>query len=188
MKIGLDFDGVISDCGKLKADCAKMLYGVDIPGGQFKRDLVIGNGWLTEEQYKEITKAVYYDRKFVSFLHPVDGALSCVPRLRGDGHTVLVITSREETNLEIAREWIERHRLPLELVGVGLHNSKAEAAMGLHVYVDDDLHKLKPLVGLVPNLFLFSWGHNQRFNEAGVAARVSSWKELYQKIEALEDI
>ncbi|MBI4489777.1 MAG: hypothetical protein HY694_11880 [Deltaproteobacteria bacterium] len=188
MKIGLDFDGVISDCGKLKSDCAKMLFGVDIPGGQFKRDLVIGNGWLTEEQYQEITKAVYYNREVGTLMEPVDGVVASVPKLFEAGHKVLVITSREEINLEIAREWIERHRLPLELVGVGLHNSKAQAAMGLDVYVDDDLHKLRPLVGIVPNLFLFSWEYNHHFDEARVAIRVSCWKELYRKIGALADV
>ena len=185
MKIGLDFDGVISNCAKLKSDCAKRLYGAHIPGSQFKKDFVIANGWLTEEQYQEITKAVYYTREVGTLMEPVGGALSCVSKLVKEGHTVLVITSREETNLEIAGEWIERHRLPVELVGVGLHNNKAHAATGLDVYVDDDLPKLEPLVGVVPNLFLFSWGYNQRFNETGIAVRVFTWKELYRRIDSL---
>lgn len=54
MKIGLDFDGVISDCGRLKSDYARKLYGVSVPAGQFKRDFVIGNGWLTAEQLATI--------------------------------------------------------------------------------------------------------------------------------------
>ena len=41
MKIGLDFDGVISDCGKLKSDSAKKLYGVDIPSAKFKKEIVV---------------------------------------------------------------------------------------------------------------------------------------------------
>ena len=185
MKIGLDFDGVISNCAKLKSDCAKRLFSVYIPGTQFKKDFVLENGWLTEEQYQEITKAVYYTREVGTLMEPVDGTLSFVPKLLKDGHTVLVITSREKINLEIAREWMERHRLPLDLVGAGLHNSKAHAATGLDVYVDDDLPKLEPLVGVVPNLFLFSWGYNQRFNETGIAVRVFTWKELYRRIDAL---
>ena len=186
MKIGLDFDGVISDCGKLKADCAKSLYGVNIPGSQFKRDFVIGNGWLTEEQYREITKAVYYTREIGIHMEPVEGALSGVPKLVKDGHKVSVITSRRDTELEIAKEWSAKQGLPLEFVGVGYRNNKVQAASGLDVYVDDDLHKLEPLVGVVPNLFLFSWEHNQHVNEDGVAVRVPSWKQLCQRIDALE--
>ena len=186
MKIGLDFDGVISNCAKLKSHCAKMLHGVDIPAGLFKRDLVIGNGWLTAEQFQEVGKAVYYSREFGSLLEPVDGTLSYLPKLIQDRHTVLVITSRKGIELEIAEEWLCRQGLALEFISVGgYHNSKAGAAMGFDVYVDDDLHKLQLLVGVVPNLFLFSWEHNRRFNESGVAVRVLSWEELYKKIETL---
>jgi hypothetical protein len=37
MKIGLDFDGVVTDCGKLKEGGVRGLYGVDIPASKFKR-------------------------------------------------------------------------------------------------------------------------------------------------------
>ena len=185
MKIGLDFDGVISNCAKLKSEYAKRLYGVHIPGSQFKKDFVIANGWLTEEQYQEITKAVYYTREVGTLMEPVGGALSCVSKLVKEGHAVLVITSRRDTELEIAKEWATRQGLALEFVGVGTRNNKAHAATGLDVYVDDDLPKLEPLVGVVPNLFLFSWGYNQRFNETGIAVRVFTWKELYRRIDSL---
>jgi len=48
MKIGLDFDGVISDCGKLKSDGAKKLYGFDIPSAKFKsRKLSMDRGYIS---------------------------------------------------------------------------------------------------------------------------------------------
>ena len=185
MKIGLDFDGVISKCGKLKADYAKSAYGVEIPATQFKKDVVIGNRWLAPDQYDQISRAVYFTREVGLCLEPVDGLFPCLPRLVEDGHSVSVITSRMETDLEIAREWSIKLGLSLELVGVGYRNSKAQRALGLDVYVDDDLHKLEPLVGVVTHLFLFSWGYNEPFNAAGIANRVLSWEELYRKICAL---
>lgn len=187
MKIGLDFDGVISNCGKLKAEYAKSAYGVEIPPTQFKKDVVIGNRLLSPDQYDQISTAVYFTREVGLRLEPVDGLFPCLPRLMEDGHTVSVITSRMETDLEIAKEWSRKQGLSLELIGVGYRNSKAQHALGLDVYVDDDLHKLEPLVDVVPHLFLFSWGYNERLNEAGVAQRVLSWNELYGKIRALGD-
>ena len=59
MKIGLDFDGVISDCGDLKSKGAKILYGVDIPPEKFKKELVVGQGILTLEQYANLQKQIY---------------------------------------------------------------------------------------------------------------------------------
>ncbi|MEK7660150.1 MAG: hypothetical protein AAB343_03020 [Patescibacteria group bacterium] len=49
MKIGIDFDGVVADCGRLKTLGAKELYGVDIAPEKFKKEIVVGEGILTSE-------------------------------------------------------------------------------------------------------------------------------------------
>jgi len=183
MKIGLDFDGVISDCGKLKSDGAKRLYGVDIPPAKFKKEIVVGEKYLTAEQYHELQKIIYGTREIGFLMEPVGGVLHYLPRLIANGHAVLVVTSRGEVELEIAKEWSVHQGLRLDFVGVGYRNSKAGAATGLDLYVDDDLDKLKPLVGVVPHRFLFSWGYNAHINIGKVAKRLASWEELYNTIQ-----
>src|SRR3989344_6119641 len=187
MRIGLDFDGVISDCGKLKSDGAKKLYGVDIPPAKFKKEIVVGEKHLTAEQYRELQKSIYGTKELGFLMELVDGAHYYISQLVADGHTVLVVTSRGEVELEIAKEWSIRQGLQLNFVGVGYGNSKADAASGLDFYVDDDLDKLEPLVGVVPHRFLFSWGYNAHVEVGNVAKRVASWKELYGIITKLGD-
>ena len=119
MKIGLDFDGVISDCGKLKSDSAKKLYGVDIPSAKFKKEIVVGEKHLTMEQYRELQKTIYGTREIGFLMEPVDGVLHFLPRLVADGHIVLGVTSRGEVELEIAKEGSTRQGGQLEVVGVG---------------------------------------------------------------------
>ena len=185
MKIGLDFDGVISDCGKLKSDGAKKLYGVDIPSAKFKKEIVVGEKHLTMEQYHELQKIIYGTREIGFLMEPVDGVLHFLPRLVADGHIVLVVTSRGEIELGIAKEWSIQKGLQLDFIGVGHGKSKANAANGLDFYVDDDLDKLEPLVGIVPHLFLFSWGYNAHVDVGAIAKRVASWEELYRTIQLL---
>ncbi len=185
MKIGLDFDGVISDCGKLKSDGAKMLYGVEIPPAKFKKEIVVGEKHLTTEQYLGLQKIVYGTREVGFLMEPVDGVLHYIPRLIADGHIILVVTSRGEVELEIAKEWSIHQGLQLDFVGVGYNNSKAEPATGLDLYVDDDLDKLEPLVSVVPHRFLFSWGYNTHITTGKVAKRIASWEELYKTIQTL---
>lgn len=185
MKIGLDFDGVISDCGKLKSDGSKKLYGVDIPPAKFKKEIVVGEKYLTMEQYRELQKTIYGTREIGFLMEPVDGVLHFLPRIIADGHTVLVVTSRGEVELEIAKEWSTRQGLQLDFIGVGYGNSKANAANGLDFYVDDDLEKLESLVGVVPHRFLFSWGYNAHVEIGDVAKRIASWEELYNTIQTL---
>src|SRR3989344_4748330 len=172
MKIGLDFDGVISDCGKLKSDGAKKLYGVDIPPAKFKKEIVVGEKHLTAEQYRELQKSIYGTKELGFLMELVDGAHYYISQLVADGHSVLVITSRGEVELKIAKEWSVLQGLKLNFVGVDYGNSKAGAAARLDLYVDDDLDKLEPLVGMVPNLFLFSWGYNQHIDIGSIAKRI----------------
>ena len=108
-----------------------------------------------------------------------------LPQLVAEGHEILVVTSRGETELRIAKEWTRRQGLALNFVGVGYGNSKADAAQGLDVYIDDDLDKLEPLVGIVQNLFLFSWGYNEHLQEEKVAQRIVSWEEFHRVVQAL---
>ena len=187
MKIGLDFDGVISDCGKLKSDGAKKLYGVDIPPAKFKKEIVVGEKYLTAGQYRELQKIIYGTREVGFLMEPVGGVLHHLPLLVAEGHIILIVTSRGEVEIEIAKEWSLLQGLQLDFVGVGYGNSKADAATGLNLYVDDDLDKLEPLVDVVPHRFLFSWGYNAHVDIGTIAKRIASWEELYRAVQALEN-
>lgn len=185
MKIGLDFDGVISNCGKLKSDAAKKLYGLNIPPEKFKKEIVIEEGHLTADQYHTLQKIIYGTRDVGFLMEPVAGMLSSIPQLFALGHTILIVTSRGDIELEIAKEWSVRQGLALDFIGVGYGVSKANACVGLDVYIDDDLDKLEPLVGVVPHRFLFSWGYNSHINETPIAKRIGSWTEFCQIIRSL---
>lgn len=185
MKLGFDFDGVIADCGQLKTDGAKALYGVNIPPEKFKKEIVIGEGHLTAEQYRHLQEQIYSTRKLGLLMNVVDGVLDYVPRLQSEGHSVQIITSRGDKESVIAREWSQNHGLDLDIVGVGYGVSKSEAAYGLDLYVDDDLDKLEPLVGTVGKLCLYSWGYNKHVEERMIATRVESWDEIYQTVQEI---
>ena len=160
-----------------------MLYGVDIPPERFKTELVVGAGILTKEQYRNLQQQIYGTREMGLKMQPVEGVLEYLPRLQQEGHDVLSITSRYNRDAEIAREWLSLQKLSLPLIAVGRDVSKAEACRGLDVYIDDDWDKLELLVGVVPRLFLFSWGYNQHLTVPPTSAqRVESWREFYQKI------
>jgi len=188
MKIGLDFDGVVSDCGLLKSEAAKKIYGIDIPPGRFKKEIVIGDGHLTAEQYRELQKTIYGNREVGLLMKPVPGAHEYISRLIMNRHQVSIVTSRDVVELEIAKEWSIQEGFALEFVGVGYGKSKADAAKGMDIYIDDDLDKLEPLVGVVPHLFMFSWGYNEHLDATGVAQRVSSWEEFYRAVCSIKGI
>jgi len=185
MNIGFDFDGVITDCGQLKSDGAKKFYGINIPAGRFKKELIIKDNILTSEEYRKLQKIVYETRGAGLLMKPVDGALQYLPRLIEDGHRVIIITSRDGMSLQMANEWFLRRNLVLDFIGVGHKNDKVEAATGLDVYVDDDFDKLKPLIRIVPHLYLFAWEYNQHIKNIDPVIRVASWDKLFAHIQLI---
>lgn len=185
MRIGLDFDGIFSDCGQLKADWAKTLYGVGIPPESFKKEIVVGGGLLSAQQYHDLQERIYGEREIGLQMKPVDGVLEYYPRLIANGYDIDIITLRGEVESEIAREWSADLGLDLKIISVDWRGTKAEAARGCQAFADDDFDKLEPLVGVVPNLYLFSWGYNSDVDTRSVAERVFSWEHLYNQLSGL---
>jgi uncharacterized HAD superfamily protein len=187
MRIGLDFDGVIADCGRLKSETALRLYGVQIPPADFKKELVISRGLLTLEQYRAMQKLIYETVEAGMKAMPVPEALTYLKPLTKQHH-VQIITSRTENGTEVARQWLalQDPGLEIEFTSVGPQNSKAEAVNGYDIYVDDDLDKIEPLVEVVPHRFLLSWGYNQHVQEGSIAQRVGSWTDLYKRIAEID--
>lgn len=186
MRIGLDFDGVLADCGQLKSDGARELFGVHIPPARFKKELVIPYGLLTAEQYRTVQEFVYHDRRAIPLMREVPGALASVRRLAAAGHDLIVVTSRKDDALDIACEWADSAAFSAlaGFVGVGFGNSKAPALRGFDFYVDDDLDKLEDLDGVVPERRLFSWEYNRHI-DAGCVPRVEDWGALCREVELL---
>jgi uncharacterized HAD superfamily protein len=185
LRIGLDFDGVITDCGDLKSIAAMELYGVNIPPKDFKKEFVVGNGLLTMNQYRKLQQVIYETHEWGLRMEMVDEWIpSYLNLLEREGHKLVVVTSRGGAALDVARKWSRRQNIDhyFELVGTG-GQSKVDALRGFDLYVDDDFDKLEPLVGIVPQLFLFSWGYNMNAPVHGVAKRVSSWMELLRVIK-----
>lgn len=185
MRIGIDFDGVIANCGHLKALGAQELFGVTIPQEKFKKEIVVGEGILTLEQYRTLQHKIYGTREIGLRMEPVPGVLEYTHQLIAEGHKITVVTSRSHNELDIAWEWSLRQGLTFNFVGVGYGNSKADAARGLTCYIDDDLDKLEPLRDIVPHRFLFSWGYNVHEDARDIARRIHSWGEFYEAIQRL---
>lgn len=161
------------------------LYGVIIPPKDFKKEIVVASGILTEKQYCEIQRFIYETKEWGLSMEMVDGGIPVyLNHFDREGHKLFVVTSRGGTVLEVAKEWSRRQGIDhyFEFVGAG-DQSNVEALRGFDLYVDDDLDKLEPLVGIVPQLFLFSRGCNNHSPNEGVMKRVFSWEELHHVIE-----
>jgi uncharacterized HAD superfamily protein len=184
-KIGLDFDGVISDCGALKTEGARRLYGLSIPSEKFKTEILLGEKLLTLEQYRNIQKQIYGTMEYGLLMQKVEGVSEYTKKLIDEGYNLNIVTSRGAKEAEVAREWMKIQGLNIPLSAIGGDIKKTDACRGLDVYIDDDLDKLEPLIGVVPYRFLFSWGYNSQVDSGSIAKRVNSWQDFYEEVKAL---
>ena len=183
MDLGFDLDGVWLNTAKYKAQLAFELYGVKVLDvDNFNRVNAVGN-ILTGEQYTKITQVAWKASK--GEIEPMPGAIEYTHQLKNDGHSSVIITSREGEYLEAGRALLDFYGITIETRGVGNGKSKAVAAAGLHAYVDDSLVKLRHLVGVVPHRFLFSHRYNQHLDTTWIARRVSGWADFYNEIRTL---
>lgn len=179
MNIGLDFDGVVADCGELKRLAAWEMYGVSIATKNLNREYIVEQQILTAEQYRAVQTAVYTEPQYSRRQCPVWGAPKHIKLLHDHGHHIQIITNRDGESLALAERWLYNMGLGwVPIRGVGYGASKLEAAFGLAAFVDDDLDKLSELRGSVPNLYLFSQPYNDRDSLYGIK-RISSWSALY---------
>lgn len=187
LKIGLDFDGVIADSAPLKPLTAKRMFGIDIPSESFNRKYLVEAGYITTGQYDELQMAVFHDWDVGQHMEPVAGAIEYIQLLLREEYLVQVISNRSGKSVLVAKRWMAKHGIDLEIVGVGYGVSKSPAAcnLGLDVFIDDDFEKLRLLQGIVPNLFLLHWERSREVVLNQVASRVFSWTEFYLMIQEL---
>lgn len=181
LTLGLDFDGVFSDCTELKERVANDEHSRSYDA-------------LDPDEKSDVRTIAYGDREYGLDMVPIEDAFKYVTKLHEDGHDITVITSRDGRFLDVATEWYEeqRERAPydvpeLDFVGVGYPGSKAPACKeaDVDVFVDDDLDKLEHLIDDVPYRFHFT-GEYETETDTKVAEPVEHWEELYEEIKALD--
>jgi len=186
VRIGLDFDGVISNSIELKIRLLKEFYGWDVPPEAIRGKNLVENYFHSDEEYLRFGGTLY-GREYAHLLKPVEGALIYIPMLCAEGHEITVVSSRNAAQLEVAEELSSEWGLALEFIGVGYKVKKAEALARLkaELYADDDFHKLVPLQGVVRYLYLCTQAHNRNDDVGSIAKRADDWPILYQEIQIL---
>lgn len=191
-RVGLDADSVIFDGAEMKSRITYELFGLHIPPEIFSKRLVFVSGKVTSEQYNQMKHLAYNTEIALTFKF-VPGAKEIIQRMIVLEWFTPVITNRKESATHYIRRILTDHGLDIPIHSNGDANISASGSYadntkidiinrlgGLDAYVDDDLSKLEPLVGLVPNLILFSQPFNQdECVESIGALRIEGWENLF---------
>jgi len=181
MRIGTDFHGVIFE--KEVAKAVKRMFDIDIIQSNYYGEIQRSRDVLTDQQYRAMRSA-FHTYPIGLLMKPIKGAHKYLLRLQ-HAHTVHTVSSRDEIGLKIADFCCAQHDFSLDIKGVGrsvIDKSDAIKKLGLDVYADDELKKLIPLIGIVPDLFWFVPQRGRKETCPEQITRVDTWKDLYNKI------
>jgi uncharacterized protein len=190
LSIGLDFDGVIANTPALKSVAVKEIIGKVVKPEEMLARNVIEKKLMTMDEYHVLQREVYFKHpQWHNYLHAMSGAIEGIEELQDLGHFVACITSRTPDAVSLARQWIEREGIEIEIHDMEGHPSKTSVAkeLGLNVFIDDDPQYLEPMIGEIDNLFLYSWVYNKEYDEGENITRTGSWSDIMSRMRKLSE-
>ncbi len=188
--VGLDFDGVAIRIDELTRMTLKDHFGIILENGTERLDILLREKHISHDQFWSLVESMCCTEEYFQQMWPVDGMLLELPRLQRElpfARFQFITSRRRPHGSGIAEKWLRGCGLRIPIFGVNAvnaHGSKADHVSGFHVFVDDDLHHLVAMEGIVPNRFLFGWEYNRHDTAPGVI-RVENWNNLATHIRML---
>ena len=184
VRIGYDFNGVVTNSGFTKQRVAKRFFGIELsPSHSVKRELI---ETMRIEDYYKIQQIAYWTSEFLK-TPAMEGALPHIVAQQATGYEVYCISRLDPQGVQFGRQWLAEHDLARNmLVSVGRGGSKAWVlCAGFDVYVDDNATILNGLGKYVPHRFLLSTPYNQNDQLAEGVTRIADWNELAKHLRAI---
>lgn len=182
MRIGFDFNGVITDSSFAKVQVAKKFLGVELEYARtVKRSLA---GSLSEEQYDLLQKLVYWTSCFLE-TPAVSGVIPLLAGQLAQGHEVYCVTHLAPEGVQFGRQWLAERNLPRGmLISVGRGGEKRWVLeAGFDVYVDDHADELETV--RVPHRVLLSTSYNRQDQTADGVMKVDDMSHLQVYLDGL---
>lgn len=185
MKIGVDFDDVLSQTMQAIADFHNENYGTHLTF----EDMTSTNfeeiwGGTREEAVKKI-----HDFHFSPYglnTPSIEGAREVLEKLKKNNE-LFVITARNDETRKISGEWVEKN-FPGIFSGIYFTNQFANKAittkhkvcdnLNIDIFIDDNFKYASDCVKPNRKVFLFNYPWNQSEALPEGITRINSWKEL----------
>lgn len=213
MRIGVDFDGVLSNMSEQKIKYAQQFWGIRLTPAMcttsIAKDIVtqiipgFGNGFISKQRWDgkaEYTHLVRLLEAGPAILngYPEPDAAKCLGELISEGHKIIIITTLEPENNKWAEAFLNKYNIPYtHLVCVPYKKGNPEekdqkytkkvvmSTLKMDVLIDDTYQNLEPLTGFKILLFLFTqpWNKDIKISKQDII-RVFGWTDVANKIRA----
>jgi 5'(3')-deoxyribonucleotidase len=152
LRLGIDLDGVVADFN----DGWTTRYNRDFPD-KLDRDLkaedvVEWDAPTTLSHFPNMSafwtwaETCAEGRSLFHGLDPYEGALDALHQLRGDGHHLVILTTKPHFSIHDTYDWLARHKIP----STEIHILDDKTQVDCDVYLDDANHNLAALTSAHP--------------------------------------
>ncbi len=184
MNIGIDIDNTITDTlPKLKAYCKK--YNDEIG----RTDLIMHeNGYSSYNLYdwnkeENMSFCVKYLEEAVMQATVKPKAREVIEKLKLDGHTISIISSRVtpmfKTPYETTEKYLRENGIVYDKLLVGSINKLQVCQENkIDIMMEDEPHYIKELAEIIP-VIVFEYGYNKECNGKNII-KVNNWDEVYE--------
>ncbi len=183
MRLGIDFDGTVTDAPGMQRAYAAKRWGVELSEQQVMRAGAVPI--LGEERYNAMGDALWGPLTAVT--PPQEDALRILGRLVVD-HEVDIITARHGNQAAFARRWLAVRGIGVRVVNTSSQPKiEACARLGIELLLDDDIIRhTEALLAVGTQPVLFEHAHHEGIPRPEGLRSVAGWVEFASLIEALD--
>lgn len=189
MIIGIDIDDTITDTYEVMMGYAQE-YTLDVLG----REPIINetnscsnhlyiqylHNWNKDEDLKYLE--LYYEN-IIKEVRPKTLALKYLNKLKEEGHTIVLITARWETEyidiVGLTKEWLRENNVPYDKLIVNAENKQIAAKQeNLDIFIDDSFKNCQMVSDIGIKTFIMDTRTNGNLDDERIK-RVYSWPHFY---------
>lgn len=190
MRIGVDIDGVLNDVAQWHFSLgAKFCLEQGInrgfdPSKYYMEDQF----FLTAYENEEFWRQYIFD--LLIAIPPRPFASEVIHRLRQDGHTIVILTARDNQYLTnqydgmidfYVKEWLAKYNIEYDEIITGSNNKKEKCLQAhLDIMIEDKASNIEMIRQIIP-VFVFDAPYNQTCQGNNVI-RVYAWYQIYEEI------
>ena len=186
--IGIDLDDTISSSNEMFIKYAK-LYNkekkINFKIDETQWDLDKSFGW-NDNNYKEFCKQ--YLRTLLNEAEIKYNAAEKINKLKNEGYKIIIITSRNEKELNdmysFTEKWLKNHNINYDKLIINSFQKEEECLKNkVNIFIDDNMKNcMNVYKKLQIPVFLFDGLYNTNDKYSNIE-RVYSWDEIYLKIK-----
>lgn len=191
--IGIDLDDTISSSNEMFIKYAK-LYNkekkINFKIDETQWDLDKSFGW-NDNNYKEFCKQ--YLRILLNEAETKYNAAKKINKLKNEGYKIIIITSRNEKELNdmysFTEKWLKNHNINYDKLIINSLQKEEECLKNkVNIFIDDNMKNcINVYKKLKIPVFLFDSLYNANDKYSNIE-RIYSWDEIYLKIKDISII